>query len=214
MLLLENIYKQFLEQCPINKDWDIIVSKEKGHEKGDIHDHYHVYLKYTGKNKSGFSCKGKNACRVFDIPLLDDVVKFRNGYVTFDYSINNCKDSEALKNFEKVKNAHPNIKFKGDKNDKNCKNTKKMIEYVTKVARQPEYRIEKNKIDIISNFDWENKLIELNNNIDVSKNKFNKQQQMEFEFTSFLRDCINKGYTESTLYDEIKKNDNYNYIYE
>ena len=30
-----------------NKDkWDLIISQEKGHERGDIHTHFHVYLKY------------------------------------------------------------------------------------------------------------------------------------------------------------------------
>lgn len=120
-------------------NWDWIVAKETGHEEGDIHDHYHVYLRYKGKNKCGYSTRN---VKVWDVELDFSEEDIQKIYESEDWPKNNKG--------EKITYAHPNIKFKGDKEDPNCKNTFKMIDYVTK------QRKEKSEEDwnIWSNFDW------------------------------------------------------------
>lgn len=67
-----------------------------------------------------------------------------------------------------------------------AKNSYKMISYVNKIVRQPEY-----KIDMISKYDWKTRMIGLRNRFKSIKNKkLNKAQSLEYEFTIFLEDCM------------------------
>lgn len=77
-LTFESIKELFEKE----NQWNYIISKEKGHKKGHIHQHFHVYLKYKGENKRGFSRKGKDAEKVWDISL---------GKIIYKYKIQNTK---------------------------------------------------------------------------------------------------------------------------
>jgi len=113
-----------------NKDlWDYILSQEKGHERDDIHTHFHVYLRYKGPVKNGFTCRKRNAERVWDIKLPINYCK----YVDIGGVENYCLPGHCpVDDFEILSYAHPNIRFKGDKIDPNCKNSYKMVDYVVK----------------------------------------------------------------------------------
>lgn len=181
-------------------DWEYVLSKETGHESGDIHDHFHLYLKYIGKNKKGFTCRGKNASRIWDIQINPENANLPSGLQFPTDSIGN-----------KLTYAHPNIKFKGDKTDPNCKNTFKMIDYVTK------QRKEKEDIDlkIWSNFDWESLLSKLEKKKSGNISLKDKKDELEFEFCSWLRSLINenKELTKNEVIKEIMNNDEFYLTY-
>jgi len=179
--------------------FEYIISKEKGHE-GDKHDHFHLYLKYIGKNKKGFSAKGNNAETIFDIPI---------------YSI---KDKEVVRLPINLKgdlctHAHLNIKFKGDKDDNNCKNSYCMVDYVTKQRKNlpiEEWIIE-------SNFDWVEYLETLSAKYNKEKEKSIrvKLTEKEMEFCEWLRNIINDHpeKTKNEIKSEIFQNKDYSFIF-
>lgn len=171
--------------------WDFIVTKEKGHLKGDIHDHFHVYLRYKGPNRRGFTSRGHNASRIWDIKLPATVYKYVDPNGNDQYCFEGWRPSNSM---EKFTSAHPNIKFKGDKFDPNCKNTKTMIRYVTK-----------DPLEIKSNFDWESEIKE------EEKKKRNTLKDDEFEFCCWLRQMIIKHpeYTKKEVQKEIMNNEKY-----
>ena len=161
--------------------WDYIISQEKGHERGDVHTRFHVYLRYKGPVRNGFSCGSRNAERVWDIKLPMNYCKF----IDIGGTVNYCLPGHCpVDDFEIYSEAHPNIKFEGDKIDPNCKNTFKMIDYVVKQKEEIKYRLNYDKIVISSNFDWEPLWKEL-------KQKMKERLQLiEHDFCVWLRDLI------------------------
>lgn len=202
-LTLENI-SNFFSNGEFKDIFEYVVAQEKGHESGDIHDHFHLYLNYIGSNKRGFSKKGANAELIFDIPLLSPVWRYhldkKPHYINeSDY----FQDVSKFSNFEtkRFANAHPNIKFKGDKNDPNCKNTLKMLKYVTKhtlITEESDWKI-------ISTFDWKERINKLTKNDPSGEKKLSKKDEMEMEFTEFLKDKILEGYTENDIIPKTKE---------
>ena len=183
-----------------SNDWEWVISKETGHEEGDKHDHFHVYLKYIGKNQRGFSAKGPNACRIWDIQINPNKAKMPVG-LEFP--------TDAAGN--KLTYAHPNIKFKGDKTDPNCKNTYKMIDYVTK------QRKEKDEMEwkIWSCFDWKEELKKLEKKKTGNLSSKDKKEQMEFEFCEWIRCLVrdNPEITKNEVIKEIMKDSQRNFLY-
>lgn len=182
-----------------SSDWEWVISKETGHEEGDKHDHFHVYLRYIGKNKKGFCCRGKNASRIWDIKLNKEKAVLP---VDMEWP----KDSKG----NPMEYAHPNIKFKGDKTDPNCKNTYKMIDYVTKQRKEKEEKEWK----IWSCFDWQIELKKLEKK-KSGNSKRNEKDQLEFDFCDWLRSLIkdNPEITKNEVIKEILNNSDWSYLY-
>ena len=193
-----------------NKDWQYIISFEHGHEKGDIHGHFHVYLKYVGNNKRGFSKRGKDAQKVFDIPLPKPIyrkeIDGHNQYTLLE-----------TPGYELVTHAKCNIKFKGDKEDENCKNTFKMIDYVTKQRKT----LEQKDWQIESNFEWQKVLETLSGKhmkfyrVDKTGNPIieSRQDNLEFTFTTWLRDQLKLSKSVEEIKNDIMSNNDYFFIY-
>lgn len=180
-----------------NGDWDWCIGKEKGHESGDIHDHFHVYLKYKGKNKKGIYSTNK---RLWDVDL--DIGE-PNLLIAFS-SESWPKDKDGFK----ITMGHPNIKFKGDKSDPNCKNTYKMLDYVTKQRKEREVQ----DWEIWSNFDWQ----ELLKKLEKQKNGNIKEfQQLEWDFCIWLKDQIlsRPTATKDEIRRDIMKQENFCCVY-
>lgn len=219
ILKIEHIEEFFKNQ----NTWNYTISCEKGHEKGDIHTHFHVYLKYKGPNKNGFSCRGQNAQNIWDINLKE--------IIYYNYTIDN--EGNRIRNYTKDKlrnihqeiehKAHCNIKFKGDKTDENCKNTYKMLDYVTKQRKD----FPKEEWKILSNFNWEKKIDELIKIYEQTKNmRFyavnnkgevkneSRVDNLEYQFTSWLRlQITTTTKTVEDIKDEIVKNEDFFFIY-
>jgi len=186
-----------------NDNWEYCISKEKGHENGDIHDHFHVYLKYVGNNKRGFSIKGKNAERIWDIKLEINTPELEHAFNSDNWPKN--------KNNEKLTYAHPNIKFKGDKTDKYCKNSYTMLDYVTKQRKErPEEEFE-----IYSNFDWKSTLEELEKKLKKQNNKKDELKQLEWDFCIWIKDQIltRPRATKAEIIKDIMDNENFTCIF-
>lgn len=178
-----------------NSNWNYCISKETGHAVTD-HEHYHLYLKYIGTNKSGFSTRNKN---IWDLPLKIATANLLTKFNSEEWPVN--------KEGNKITMAHPNIKFKGDKTDENCKNTYKMLSYVVKQTKQ----LDESDWKIWSNFNWEEELLLLENKQKTCK----KQQSKEKEFCSWLKEQVltRPKATKNEIKRDIMKNDDYNYIY-
>lgn len=177
--------------------FEYIVSKETGHEEGDKHDHFHVYLRYRGKAKNGFTCRGKAAATVFDVILEDGTV------------------------------CHPNIKFKGDKDDENCKNTTKMMSYVTKQRvdlPKEHWRIESNfnwepELEELLRREAEREQRQPPRRRFVNRNKDGTEEDtkdsLEYDFCMYLLQVVNDGrnLTAKEIINEIKKNKDHWYVF-
>jgi len=111
-------------------------------------------------------------------------------FIDIGGSVNYCLPGHCpVDDFEVYSEAHPNIKFKGDKIDPNCKNTFKMIDYVVKQKEEIKYRLNHDKIIISSNFDWEPLWKELKQKMKEKEIK-QKLQLIEHDFCVWLRDLI------------------------
>ena len=218
MLVISMIVALFTQ----NNDWLYIISCEEGHERGHIHLHFHVYLKYKGKNKGGFSKRGKNASRVWDIKLPRGVYRYieknDKNEDEYHYSFTNIPNSEYYTS------AHPNIKFKGDKDPdwvEKCKDTLSMMKYVTKQTQTTPKELWK----IESNFEWEEEIKKLENmpklimkfyRLDKDGEKIieSRSDNLEYCFTSWLRNQLTST-TKSIdeIKNEIMNDDDLFYIY-
>lgn len=185
-------------------DWLWCISKETGHESGDIHDHFHVYLKYRGPREKGFRARGKDAQFIWDIKL--NLQQNENVVTKF-----NSKTWPLNKNGEKITMAHPNIKFKGDKFDANCKNSFKMLEYVTKQIKT----LDEEHWKIWSNFNWKEELENLRNKYEKKTKKTKTISEEEMEFTCWLRDQIrqNQHLSKIEIKRKIMDNDLWNHLF-
>lgn len=194
-------YDQIIDLFNDN-NWEYCIAKEKGHENGDIHDHYHVYLKFI-KNKTGFIVKGKNAERIWDINLKIETPELKQAFESTNWPKNN--------NNEKLTYAHPNIKFKGDKSDIYCKNSYTMLDYVTKQRKErPEEEFE-----IYSNFDWKITLELLEKKFKTKPNKTNELKQLEWDFCIWIKDQIltRPHATKAEIIKDVMKNENFTTIF-
>lgn len=208
------------------KIWEHCESLEFGHEKGIQRDHYHVYLKYIGPNKRGFSTTN---VRIWDIPLKEPVVVVYyydekcEEFATDHIRASRIMNSEELANktlnhkrviekylndcypkmmkYEILTTVHPNIRVKGYNKDE-CKDSFNMISYIIKQQRC-----------ITSTFDIDEKLKELEKEF-VSKNSLKtKKNEIELEFSNWLRNKKAEGYTISQVKEEIFKNEQYHHLY-
>lgn len=237
-LLLEDLWDWWISNY--GNQFEIILSKETG-DKNNNHDHYHLYLNYIGKNEKGFSTR---RTKVWDVPLKRNVVKiynFEEPNIKEDFiyeweetllnigrsisgtpwtKINNAITATyGFAEFKIINLAHPNIKFKGCKDkewDEYCKNSYNMIKYVTKAPIEP----------IMTNFDWEGRLKELENQQLKRNKKLTKKDKktgeeeetkdsLEYDFCKWVFDLINSN-KNLTYYDVkrmIFKNDDLHYIY-
>lgn len=186
-----------------NGDWEYCISKEKGHEKGDIHDHFHVYLKYVGKNKKGFTAKGKNAEHVWDIDLQINTPELILAFGSPNWPKNI--------NDEKLTYAHPNIKFKGDKTERYCKDTYTMLDYVTKQRKE---RAEE-EFEIYSNFDWKTTIETLEKKLNKPKKNNSELKQLEYDFCMWIKDQILRrpNATKSEIINDLMKNKDFTWVY-
>ena len=182
--------------------WEYCISKEKGHQKGLIHDHFHVYLKYIGKNKSGFSAKGKDAERIWDIELAINTPELLLAFGSENWP----KD----KNNNKLLIAHPNIKFKGDKTDVNCKNSYYMLNYVTKQRCQ----LNEEDWEIYSNFNWQETLKTLEKKYKKSETQA-EIKQLEWKFCIWIKDQIltRPKATKAEIIKDVMNNEDFTCIF-
>ena len=170
-----------------------------------------MYLKYIGPNSRGFCCRSRNAQRIFDCPLENPIYKYKTGENSYSYSSTNYGNY-----IECYNDAHPNIKFKGDKTDENCKNSFTMVKYVVK---QIDY-LDRQHWAIVSNFDWYEYYLDLKNKFENKPNKNSTKRfyrknkngevideetsaNLEYSFCSYLWDIVNDG-TNKTI-KEIKQ---------
>lgn len=180
--------------------WDYIVGVEQGHDALD-HEHAHVYLKYKGPVRSGFSTRTETC---WDIQLIFNE-ELTSKFISDDWPKN--------KNGNKITTAHPNIRFKGDKEDPNCKNSYTMVDYVTKQRKE----LEKKDWKIYSNFDWESYLNELESKYRKCEKKTQREMftEKEMEFCEWLRKNIldNPTKTKFEIEKEILEDSKLAYIF-
>lgn len=180
-LTARGIYNLFT--VTLGVDFDVIVSKEHG-DKAHNHNHFHVYARYKGPNKNGFSTRNQ---KLFYVPLDFNIIKiydFEEPDINMPFvyekeeTMLNLGKSWSGTAWSKINNAVVahygfakwkiidksvyDVKYKGIKYGPECKSTISMIEYVTKNPIE----------EVLSNFDWKKKLDELKKSeSDKKKNK-------------------------------------------
>lgn len=194
------IEEEILKLFPTDT-WEYVLSKETGHEVTE-HDHFHLYLNYIGKNKRGFSCKGQNAERIWDVVLKIESEEQKQKYITNEWP----KDKDN----NKIRQAHPNIKFKGDKSDPNCKNSYKMIDYVTKQSKE----LEEKDWRITSSFDWQKRLKELEKK-KKGRGVKDSKDEWEYSFCDWLRNQLKErpNATKKEIVNDIINDSKWNFLY-
>lgn len=227
-LSCKKIFKFFTED--LGNDWEVVVAKEHG-DKAHNHDHFHVYAKYIGEMKDGFTTRNQ---KYFYIPLDFNVIKIFNfeepeikepfiyereqtllnigrSYTGSVWNIidNAIKQVYGFAEWKVIDTSMYFIKFKGKRYGPECASTINMIKYVTKNPIE----------EVLSNFDWKNRIEELKKSdegkkkyrepdwVDMKKKGMTANEALEYIKTNFTREYFKFWYKwESPFYKYFCEN--------